>query len=290
MLTCAGLGLELTRQRLAQGHVVVATCRTPDTACDLLQLQEQFSDRLKIYQLDTTDEESIQQARVAVERDFGGIGLHSLLNVSGILHDADMKPETSYTKLTKENLRKSFETNAWGPILVCKAFLPMLETAGRALMAYDTAVDGTTGGGATPENWDPRAGYTGAMKGTTPVVASTPGEVKPAVIANLSARVSSISDNRLGGWYAYRSSKAALNQLTRTLSLELARKKTNVSAILVHPGTCDTQLSLPYQKNVPQRQLFSKERGAAQILDIVNGITMDDNGSFFAWDGSKIDW
>jgi NAD(P)-dependent dehydrogenase (short-subunit alcohol dehydrogenase family) len=60
--------------------------------------------------------------------------------------------------------------------------------------------------------------------------------------------VGSISDNRLGGWYSYRASKAALNQLTRTLALELERKKLPVAAVLLHPGTCDTGLSEPFQK------------------------------------------
>lgn len=71
---------------------------------------------------------------------------------------------------------------------------------------------------------------------------------KPAVIANMSARVGSIGDNSLGGWYSYRASKSALNQLTKTMSLECARRKLNVSCILLHPGTVDTDLSLPFQK------------------------------------------
>lgn len=71
---------------------------------------------------------------------------------------------------------------------------------------------------------------------------------KPAVIANMSARVGSIGDNSLGGWYSYRASKTALNQLTKTMSLECARRKMNVACILLHPGTVDTDLSLPFQK------------------------------------------
>lgn len=71
---------------------------------------------------------------------------------------------------------------------------------------------------------------------------------RPAVIVNMSARVGSITDNRLGGWYSYRASKAALNQLTKTMSIEIARKKQNVACILLHPGTCDTDLSKPFQK------------------------------------------
>lgn len=71
---------------------------------------------------------------------------------------------------------------------------------------------------------------------------------KPAVIANMSARVGSIGDNQLGGWYSYRASKTALNQLTKTMAIECSRRKTNVSCIMLHPGTVDTDLSAPFQK------------------------------------------
>ena len=68
------------------------------------------------------------------------------------------------------------------------------------------------------------------------------------MIANMSARVGSIGDNSLGGWYSYRASKTALNQLTKTMAIECTRRKTNVSCIMLHPGTVDTDLSAPFQK------------------------------------------
>ena len=110
------------------------------------------------------------------------------------------------------------------------------------------------------------------------------------MIANFSARVGSIGDNRLGGWYSYRASKSALNQLTKTMSLELARKNQKVAAICLHPGTCDTDLSKPFQKNVAPEKLFSKERAVGQLLDIVDNIKMEDAGKFYAWDKSDIIW
>lgn len=112
----------------------------------------------------------------------------------------------------------------------------------------------------------------------------------PSMIVNLSARVGSIGDNRLGGWYSYRSSKAALNQLTKTMSLELERKKLNIASILIHPGTVDTDLSKPFQRNVSSEKLFTKERAISQILDIAFSRTMQDNGKYLAWDGSEIIW
>jgi NAD(P)-dependent dehydrogenase (short-subunit alcohol dehydrogenase family) len=113
---------------------------------------------------------------------------------------------------------------------------------------------------------------------------------RPAVLANMSARVSSISDNGLGGWYSYRASKTALNQLTKTLAIELARKRHNVSCILLHPGTCDTDLSKPWHGNVPDGKLFTKERGVKQLLHLIETCEVGQSGSFFAWDGQHIEW
>ncbi|XP_068657280.1 uncharacterized protein [Aristolochia californica] len=111
-----------------------------------------------------------------------------------------------------------------------------------------------------------------------------------AVVANLSARVSSIGDNHLGGWHSYRASKTALNQLTKTISVELARKKDPVSCILLHPGTVDTDLSRPFQRNVPEGKLFTKEFSVERLLSIINSTKLSDNGKFFAWDGLEIPW
>lgn len=111
-----------------------------------------------------------------------------------------------------------------------------------------------------------------------------------AIVANLSARVGSIGDNRLGGWHSYRSSKTALNQLTKTISVEFARKKDPVICLLLHPGTVDTDLSRPFQRNVPEGKLFTKEFSVQKLLSIINNVKMHDNGKFFAWDGQEIPW
>lgn len=113
---------------------------------------------------------------------------------------------------------------------------------------------------------------------------------EPAVLANLSARVGSIGDNRRGGWYAYRASKAAQNQLTKGLSIELQRKNRNIVVIALHPGTVDTQLSEPFQRGVKPEKLFSPERAARQLLEVIEGLDQTANGGFFAWDGQPIEW
>jgi NAD(P)-dependent dehydrogenase (short-subunit alcohol dehydrogenase family) len=111
-----------------------------------------------------------------------------------------------------------------------------------------------------------------------------------AVVANLSARVGSIGDNRLGGWYAYRAAKAAQNMLTRCMAIELGRGGRSVTLVSLHPGTVDTDLSRPFQRNVPEGKLFSTERAVSQLLTIIDGLGTQDSGRFFAWDGSEIPW
>ncbi|CAL9129794.1 unnamed protein product [Musa textilis] len=115
-------------------------------------------------------------------------------------------------------------------------------------------------------------------------------ERKHAVVASLSARVGSIGDNRLGGWHSYRASKTALNQLTKTISVEFARKKDPIICILLHPGTVDTDLSRPFQRNVPKGKLFTKEFSVQNLLSIIDNAKSSDNGKFFAWDGQEIPW
>ena len=109
-----------------------------------------------------------------------------------------------------------------------------------------------------------------------------------AVFAALSARVGSISDNRLGGWYSYRASKAALNMMLRTLSIEIGRRFKNQVVIGLHPGTVDTALSKPFQGNVPDGKLFTPEFSAGKLLEVVDRVGPEDTGGLFAWDGERI--
>jgi NAD(P)-dependent dehydrogenase (short-subunit alcohol dehydrogenase family) len=109
-----------------------------------------------------------------------------------------------------------------------------------------------------------------------------------AVFAALSARVGSIEDNRIGGWYAYRASKAALNQLLRTLAIELARKWPEAVCVGLHPGTTDTALSAPFQANVPEGKLFSPAFVAERLLAVVDELDASASGGLYAWDGARL--
>ena len=112
----------------------------------------------------------------------------------------------------------------------------------------------------------------------------------PFHFASLSARVGSIGDNRSGGWYAYRGAKAAQNMMLRCLSLEWGRRLPLATVTLLHPGTTDTALSQPFQSFVPREKLFSPERAAGHLLDVLLGQTPSDSGRFIAWDGQDIPW
>ena len=109
-----------------------------------------------------------------------------------------------------------------------------------------------------------------------------------SVFAALSARVGSISDNRAGGWYGYRASKAALNMLLKTLALELARRNPDAVCVGLHPGTVDTGLSRPFQSRVPDGKLFTPERAASQLLTVCAQLTPARSGQVLAWDGSPV--
>lgn len=107
--------------------------------------------------------------------------------------------------------------------------------------------------------------------------------------AALSARVGSISDNRLGGWYGYRASKAALNMIIKTASIEVGRKHKNSVIIGLHPGTVDSDLSKPFQNNVPDDKLFSSDQSAQYLFEVIENLTPADSGKVFDWKGDIIE-
>jgi NAD(P)-dependent dehydrogenase (short-subunit alcohol dehydrogenase family) len=104
----------------------------------------------------------------------------------------------------------------------------------------------------------------------------------------LSARVGSIGDNRLGGWYAYRASKAALNQLVRTAAVELARRAPEALCIALHPGTVATPLSAPFAAT--GLAVHTPAEAASHLLAVVDGLKAEASGGFFDWRGQPVPW
>ncbi|WP_344762504.1 SDR family NAD(P)-dependent oxidoreductase [Actimicrobium antarcticum] len=235
-----GIGLALTTQLLAHPGVarVTAAARGTADSAGLAELAAHHPSRLVIAQADITDSSSLH----ALALRLGGARLHLVINATGLLHQAELAPEKSLAAVTSTNLQQVFAVNAFGPVLLAQAMLP--------LMRHDAV----------------------------------------AVFASLSARVGSISDNRLGGWYAYRAAKAAQNQLLKTVAIEGRRSHPRLSVQLLHPGTVDSALSRPFQRGVTPEKLFSPERAAAQLLAVIATATPANSGRFIAWDGIEVAW
>ena len=115
-------------------------------------------------------------------------------------------------------------------------------------------------------------------------------KARPGHFAVLSAMVGSIGDNRLGGWYGYRASKAALNQFMKTLAVECRRSHPQLCITSIHPGTTDSDLSRPFQANVKPGKLYTPTQSADRILRVVNAGQAQDSGRFVNWDGRQIPW
>ncbi len=236
-----GLGLALVGRLLTREHLsVVATARDPAGSAGLAALKDRYGTRLLCAALDVDDEASVAAAATSVAT--VQPRLHLLVNCAGLLHDTGMRPEKQLEDADPERLRRLFDVNAIGPLLVARHFLPLLRHDERA------------------------------------------------VLANVSARVGSIGDNRLGGWYGYRASKAAQNMFTRTLAIELRRRAPRVVCVALHPGTVETELSAPFRGGVPPERRFSPDRAAEQLLDVIDSLGPDDSGRFLDWARKPVGW
>ena len=238
----SGIGLAVVQALLQRDDVaqVYAVSRHAVGSEALAALGRTYGNRLQAISADLTCDSDRAALAARLRADAGE--LHLLFNAAGILHGPGLRPEKSITQVRLQSLAQVFAINAFAPILLAQALLPLMKHA------------------------------------------------QPAVLASLSARVGSIGDNQLGGWYAYRASKAAQNQLLRTLSVELRRTHPQLTCVLLHPGTVDTPLSQPFQAHVPEEKLFSPARAAQQLLGIVAQVGPADTGGFFAWDRQPIPW
>jgi NAD(P)-dependent dehydrogenase (short-subunit alcohol dehydrogenase family) len=113
---------------------------------------------------------------------------------------------------------------------------------------------------------------------------------EPAVLASLSARVGSIEDNELGGWYSYRAAKAAQNMLLRTLSREWSLSHRNVSVVALHPGTVESALSAPFISKSYSKRVLTANESAAALITVIDTLRPEQSGEFFDWQGTRIPW
>ncbi|KAM7385330.1 hypothetical protein PAMP_001418 [Pampus punctatissimus] len=250
-----GLGLEFCKYVLKSKTPagVIATCRNPDGAAELRGLVGQHPGRLTVLRLDVNREEDIRESAERVKKSFGRLDL--LVNSSAMLHPSG-KGETSLRDVSAQGIISTLMTNTVGPLIMAKYFAPLLQK-------------GSGGFGQQPAE-----------------------KVKQhsGIIVNISAKVGSIGDNGLGGWYSYRMSKAALNMATRNLSIELGRSRPKVVCVSLHPGTVNTDLSRLYHKNVPKEKLFSTEHSVNRLMSIIETLNIEKTGKAYSWDGTELPW
>lgn len=208
------------------------------------------ADNLYWLPMDVTDETSIAAAIADIQAQTAQ--LHWVVNAVGLLHTATEGPEKSIRQLEPEYFLQNMEVNALPSLLIAKHIKPLLKST-------KPTADANTGSPAT-------------------------------IYATISARVGSIADNRVGGWYSYRMSKAALNMGMKTLSIEWARTLKQVCVVVLQPGTVDTELSKPFQGNVPEDKLFTVEYSAKKLLSVLADMSAEQTGSFVDWSGAAIPW
>ena len=156
---------------------------------------------------------------------------------------------------------EQFKINTFFPLLSFKHFSPLLPKPGQTASKDDPCLSH----GLLPRDF--------------------------SILTSLSARVGSIGDNRRGGWYSYRASKAAQNQITKVLSVELANRNLAALALALHPGTVRTDLSKDFTAN---RELgkgeFEPPEAASHLIDVLSKVGKEDNGKFLDWAGKEIPW
>ncbi|BGP56864.1 hypothetical protein JCM8202_002922 [Rhodotorula sphaerocarpa] len=262
------LGSHFCRHLLQKsGLSVVATSRDPSatqrTILEGLEGGDKLKSRLTVLEVDATREDSMKKAAEVVKKEFGEKSLRMLINSSGVLH-----ADKSIASLDASTLLHSFQINTFAPLLAFKHFYSLLPQKNdiRSSEADQSEADPANG-----------------------IVAPGLG-----VLATVTAKIGSISDNKKGGWYAYRASKAAANQTILTLQRELSLRSTPSIALALHPGTVvGTNLSKPWTKPEDANQKpghFDPETSTRKLLETIAKLRKEDGGRFLNYDGADIPW
>ncbi|KAH4339188.1 hypothetical protein HBH98_210080 [Parastagonospora nodorum] len=250
-----GIGFALAKRVLQTTNAPVVVTARKDldkTKEELLNGTNVDEARLRVLKLDVLDESTIADAAAECKKLFPSASpLQLAFIVPGILF-----PEKAPSQINADDALLTFRTNTLGPMLMLKHFSPFLPKKSAS---------------PDPDSDD--------MKGL-PLTATT---------AIMSARVGSISDNRLGGWYSYRVSKAGVNQLVRTFDNHLRTASgENAMALSLHPGTVKTDLSKDFWGNVKKEKLFEREWVAEQLIDVIQKVGVDGRGKCWDWDGKEV--
>ncbi|MFL1501570.1 MULTISPECIES: SDR family NAD(P)-dependent oxidoreductase [unclassified Pseudomonas] len=227
---------------LGEGYralVIGASGALGSAFCELLNQDPQCASvrelgRNSVPCLDLEDADSLARAAAELTEE---APYQLILHAAGLLHRDEIKPEKSYSAIDADALQSVFQVNTFGPALVLRHFLPLLDAHG--------------------------------------------------AMAMLSAKVGSIGDNRLGGWYAYRASKAALNMLIKTAAIELARTRPQTRLLSLHPGTVISGLSHPFRGASAARPASI---AAHELLSLIDRLAPAHSGNFFAYNGERLPW
>lgn len=262
-----GIGRALTRHMLRTTTLpILATARTNPSAVKASLLENLPSsssspaDRLHVLPLDVTSEPSIAAAAAHATALFPPAThhLHLALAVPGILH-----PEKSLRQVDADAALMTYRVNTLGPLLLLKHFSEFLPKKRTTPLLPDDA--------------DEQDGETTRLPAH-------------AVWAAMSARVGSVSDNRAGGWYSYRSSKAGVNSLAKSFDLALrVRSGERAMAVAYHPGTVRTDLSREFWGSVKEDKLFDVEFAAEKMVEVVTrSVGLEGRGRCWDWKGEEI--
>lgn len=221
-----GLGLEYTKQYVEAGSHVLACCRDPESAEDLLKLATNFKDLLSVHKLDVGDFSQVDLLAASLE----GQAIDVLINNAGIYPDSG---SGVFSDVDYVAWLEAFRINSMAPFKVAQAFTPHLKQ----------------------------------------------GKLKKLV--NMTSKMGSIADNTSGGSYLYRSSKTALNMITKSLSIDLA--KDGITALVLHPGWVLTDMGGP-------NALITTAQSISGLRQVIERATLADAGKFYAYDGQEIPW
>ncbi|KAI9809316.1 MAG: hypothetical protein M1825_002607 [Sarcosagium campestre] len=268
IVTCPssrGLGFALTRHLLRTSKLpIVATARSSpsDVKARLLDsLDDVDSKRLDVLRVDVTDEDSIAALASHCREKFPASSSHLHL---GVLLPGVLYAEKTPAQLTQANITETLAVNVAGPLLLHKHLTGLLPTKRTKMPSSSSTADDDL----------------------------SPLSSQSAILATLSARVGSTSDNKLGGWYSYRASKAAVNAAVKSLDLFVqSRAAANAFCVGLHPGTVKTGLSKDFWASVERdggKKLFEPEQAAENLVRVLGGLKAEQRGRCWDWKGEEI--
>ena len=265
-----GLGVALTRQFLRTTDLpVYASHRAAASDASIKKMileplgREIDPARLTLLKLDLASEASIAGAAQSLSESLEQKNLSNAFIHTAFITGGMLVPEKKPADLDWDALKETFQINVISHLLIIKHFSRFLPPSGMHAQSHSSET------GHSQNN------------NSLPYVAKW---------AHVSARVGSIQDNQRGGWYSYRSSKAALNQVIKTFDLYLQQHHTQAMCVGVHPGTVKTELSRGFWASAQRQELFEPMDAAANLIDVVENLNTHQRGKVWDWSGKEVPW